>query len=340
VRYHLLFSNTAFKRDIDDPKTIQDFVALVRTPERLKLLLVLTAADIRAVGPAVWNAWKCALLRDLYRRAEQCMGTGEVELKHQQIGQLRRDLWSRLRGWSAHDVDVYLEQGNPGFFANFDLARHAVIARMMREAQQATLPLVMDTKHHFEHSVTEIIICTEDRPGLFSRFAGAIALSGANIISAKIFTLKNGMVVDVFQIQDVLGQVFDRPDKLAKMSVYIEQALSGELSLTEMFASRSPSFTNPSVNAMSVIPHIIIDNEASNVCSVVEITAADRPGLLYDITNTIAELGLSIVTAHISTYGTQAADVFYVKDAFGMKITHATKLKQIKAALLGTIGGG
>ena len=337
VRYHLLFSNTAFKRDIDDPKTVQDFVALVRTPERLKLLLVLTAADIRAVGPAVWNAWKGALLRDLYTRAEQCMGTGQVQLKKHQAGQFKQDLRERLVGWNECDVDTYLEQGNPSFWANFDLARHAVIARMMREAETMKLPLLVDTQHHYEHSISEIIVCTYDQNRLFSKISGAMSLAGANIIGAKIFTLKNGMVVDVFQIQDAVGQVFDRPDRLAKMSVYMEQALSDELDITQMFADRTPIYANPSHSAVASAGQVIIENDASNVCSVIELTGTDRTGFLYEITHAIAALGLSIVTAHISTYGTQIADVFYVKDIFGMKITHDTKLRQVKDALLATI---
>lgn len=334
VRYHLLFSNTAFKRDIDDPKTIKDFVALVMTPERLKLLLILTAADIRAVGPAVWNAWKGALLRDLYKRAEQAMGTGEVQMKQHQTGQFREDLKKRLTGWSDEDIDHYLEQGSPSFLANFDLSRHAVIARMLKEAKSISMPLLLDTHHTYEHSITEIIVCTYDHPGLFSKIAGAMALAGANIISAKIFTLKNGLVVDVFQVQDVLGQVFDRPDRLAKMSVYMEQALSDELDLSQAFRDRKISYTNPSRNAVVLPGQVFVENDASNIYSVIELTGQDRPGFLYQITRAIAELGLTIAGAHISTYGTQVADVFYVKDNYGMKITHASRLKQIQQNLL------
>jgi [protein-PII] uridylyltransferase len=337
VRHHLLFSNTAFKRDIDDPKTIQDFVALVRTPERLKLLLILTAADIRAVGPTVWNAWKGALLRDLYKRAEQCMGTGEVELKKHHASQFRTDLLQRLAGWKEADIDAYLEQGNPSFWANFDLSRHAVIARMMKQAKSMSLPLLLDTHHTYEHSITEIIVCTYDQNGLFSKIAGAMALSGANIINAKIFTLKNGMVVDVFQVQDAMGQVFDRPDRLAKMSVYMEQALSDELDIAEAFRERQSQYINPSSIAVPLPGQVFIENDASNICSVIELSGQDRTGFLYDVTSAIAELGLSIATAHISTYGTQVADVFYVKDIFGMKITHRTKLMQVREALLRTI---
>lgn len=337
VRYHLLFSNTAFKRDIDDPKAVQDFVAMVKTPERLKLLLVLTVADIRAVGPATWNAWKASLLRELYRRAEQCMGTGDVEIKQHQTRLFKDDIAKLLPSWPAQEVEQYLEQGNPTFLASFDPPRHAAIARMMQEAQRMQLPLVLDTQHDYERSITEVILCTYDQHGLFSRVTGAMSLAGANIINAKIFTLKNGMAVEVFQVQDTVGQVFDRADRLAKMSVYIEQALSGELDLAQAVARSGPAFVNPSRHAVPTPGQVFIDNDASNICSVVELSGYDRPGFLYQITRTMTEQGLTIATAHISTYGTQAADVFYVKDVFGMKLTHEQKLKQVREALLEVI---
>jgi [protein-PII] uridylyltransferase len=338
VKQHLLFSNTAFKRDIDDPKTVQDFVAIVQSPERLKLLLALTVADIRAVGPGVWNGWKAALLRELYRRAEEAMGAGEVELKRHQAGQFREELLKLLPGWTPRDIDGYLEQGSPTYWMSFDLPRHAIVARMIKGINANTSPLLIDTQHDYERSITEIIVCTYDQHALFSKIAGAVALAGANIITAKIFTLKNGIAIDVFQVQDTAGQVFDRSDKLAKMSVYMEQALSGELDLAAAFAKRAKGRSG----SRSVVPmtgQVFIENNASNIASVIEMTGQDRSGFLYDVTSSIAKLGLSIVTAHISTYGTQVADVFYVKDIFGMKITHETRIKEIRAKLLQAIGG-
>lgn len=333
VRYHLLFSNTAFKRDLNDPKTIADFVAEVQSPERMRLLLILTVADIRAVGPAVWNEWKATLLRDLYTRAEQFMGTGHVVMPRQQTEQLRADLRARLPGWSEEELDDYIEQGNPGFWNACDVSHHATIARMLRQAQHMKLPLLIDTQHDHVRGITEFIICTFDQHELFSKIAGAISLGGANIINAKIFTLKGGMAIDVFQVQDVSYKAFDRPDRLAKVAVYIEQALSGELKLADMLAKRSLPL-DKSRNVFTIPGQVFIANNASNIYSVIELSGRDRAGFLYDVTRAIAELGLSVATAHISTYGTQVSDVFYVKDIFGMKILHETKLRQVRERLL------
>jgi [protein-PII] uridylyltransferase len=339
VRYHLLFSNAATKRDLNDPKTIQDFVESVQSPERLKLLLALTVADIRAVSPAAWNAWKGALMRDLYNRAEQYMGTGKIELKQQQAGYFLEDLRKFLIGWNDSEIEHYIAQGNPSFWASVEPARHAVIARMMRQYVATEQPVFLDTQHNYERSITEITVCASDKQGLFSMVAGAMSLAGANIINAKIFTLNNGIAIEIFQLQDLSGDVFDRPDRLAKMSVYIEQVLSGELNIPESFAKRATPYLKARSKAVPLLGQVLIDNDASAIHSVIEFTCRDRAGLLHDVTAAIAELGLSIVTAHISTYGTQVVDVFYVKNNFGMKIVHENKIKQIQEKLFSVMNG-
>jgi [protein-PII] uridylyltransferase len=339
VRHHLLFSNTAFKRDFNDPKTVQDFVAQLQSPERLKLLLVLTVADIRAVSPNVWNAWKGVLMRELYTRAEHAMGTGEVVIKQQQVHWFREDLKRALTGWSDAQIDDYLGQGTASFWASIEPDRHIAIARMVREAQRAEQPVLIDTHHDYERSITEVTVCTHDRPALFSMIAGAMSLAGANIINAKIYTLKNGVAVEIFQLQDLAGDVFDRPDRLAKMSVYIEQVIGEELDLSHEFASRASGYLKSRKNAVPLPAQVLIDNDASNIHSVIEVTGRDRSGILHEVTRTMAELGLSIATAHISTYGNQIADVFYVKDNFGMKISHETKIKKVRSSLLVVMSG-
>ena len=340
VRQHLLFNHTATKRDLNDPKTIHDFVENVQSPERLKLLLVLTVVDIRAVSPIAWNAWKGVLLRELYSRAEQCMGTGKVELKPHQTNHFQDELRKLLGGWKENEIEHYLSLGNSSFLASAPPSRHAAIARMVRQSESMEQPVLLDTQHNYERSITEITVCTPDRNGLFSMVAGAMSLAGANIINAKIFTLKNNLAIDIFQLQDLSGDVFDRADRLAKMSVYIEQALSGELNIAQEFAKRSTPYMRSRGKAVPLLGQVLIDNEASNVHTIIEFIGRDRAGLLYDATRVIAEMGLSIVTAHISTYGTQIADVFYVKDNFGMKIIHCDKIKQIQEKLLAVVSSG
>jgi len=338
VRHHLLLSNTVFKRDVTDPKTVQDFVGEVKHSERLKLLLVLTVADMRAVAPGVWNHWKGALMRDLYHRAMDAMGSQPATSRARQDEQFMQKLSQRLPDWPERTIAEYVALGSAAIWTACDIDRHALIARMLSDAQSETMPLAIHTEHHYEHRVTDMTLVAADQHGLFSKIAGAMSLAGANITGAKIFTLKNGMAVELFQVQDMAADVFDAPDKLAKMSVYIRQVLSGELDLNMAFGKRLREWRWPETAMQPITTQVFVDNEASEQHTVIELTGRDRPGFLYQVTRAIADLGLSISTAHISTYGLQVADVFYVKDQFGMKITHEAKLKTIKETLLETVG--
>lgn len=336
VREHLSMSRIAFKRDIDDPKTIQDFVALVQSPERLKLLLALTVADIRAVGPTVWNAWKAGLLRELYQRAFDVMTGGLSSIAHStrvksSQANLRAEL-TRL-GWTSEDIDAHLVRGYPSYWTTYDTPIHLRHARLVREAEAVRAPLTVEPRVDTQRAVTEITVYTGDHPGLFSQIAGAMAISGANIVDAKIITLANGMALDTFCIQDSDGGAFDSPAKLAKLATCIEQVLSGRMRLDRELANRKGKLPSRA-HVFKVPPRALVDNKPSRAHTVIEVNGRDRPGLLYDITNAMTNLGLQISSAHISTYGERVVDVFYVKDVFGHKIEHDRKLEQIRASLL------
>lgn len=333
VRNHLLLSNTAFKRDLNDPKTISDFVMLVQSPERLKLLLVLTVADIRAVAPGVWNEWKGSLMRDLFNRSMRAMGSGDAILRPYDPRLIRQAILDALPTLDEGSLDHYLSLGSASFLSGCSITQHIAIARMLLIEDAGASPIRTHIWHDEKSFVTEIIICAQNRPGLFAMLTGAIALSGASIIGAKIFTLKDENVVDIFHLQDMAGHSFNRPSMLAKMAVYIEQALAGNLDLPQALLHRAQPYEAHKSNLLARKGAVFLENDASSVSSVIEIAAADRIGLLYDVAHALNELGLSIVTAHISTYGTQAADVFYVKDAFGMKITHPDKIRAVREAL-------
>ncbi|MGE0746982.1 MAG: [protein-PII] uridylyltransferase [Rhodospirillales bacterium] len=335
VRYHLAMSNTAFRRDLNDPKTIADFVEIVQSLERLRLLLVLTVADIRAVGPNVWNAWKAALLRDLYYAAEEVITGGHaVEGRTARIDRARERLSAALAqaGWAAADVEAQLARGYPSYWLACDTETQVYHAGLVREAERRAAPLTIDTRVDRYRDATDITIYTSDHPGLFAQIAGAMAINGANIVDAKIFTLTNGMALDTFSVQEAGGGAFDNPTKLAKLSSHIEQTLAGRLRPTQELAKRPPLPARTRV--FNVIPRVLIDNKASRTFTVVEVNGRDRPGLLYDVTRALTDLGLQIASAIVSTYGERAVDVFYVKDVFGLQITHEGKLKQIRETLL------
>ncbi len=323
----------AFKRDIDDPKTVADFVELVRSPERLRLLLVLTVADVRAVGPNVWNDWKATLLRELFHRAEDLMSGGlEARGKDQRATAARDGLRAALTDWSDQDFEAHAARVHNSYWLACDAETLVHHARLLQKAERAREPLTVDARVFPDRGVSEVTIYTADHPGLFSQIAGAIAVSGANIVDARIHTLNNGMALDTFSIQDRDGGTFDRPDKLKRLTASIEMALSGRLRLREALrqAPALPSRTQ----VFKVAPRVLIDNKASRTHTVIEVNGRDRRGLLHDVTRALTETSVQISSAKVSTYGESVVDVFYVKDLFGMKIEQAEKLKRIKAALL------
>ena len=336
VREHLSMSRIAFKRDIDDPKTLSDFAAHVQSPERLRLLLCLTVADIRAVGPTVWNAWKAGLLRELYLRAYEVMtgglsGTARGARVKAAQDSLRAELLKLA--WPPEEIEAHLARGYSSYWTTYDTATHLRHARLVREAEAVRAPLTVEPRVDTHRAVTEITVYTGDHPGLFSQIAGAMAMSGANIVDAKIITLANGMALDTFCIQDSDGGPFDSPGKLAKLSACIEQVLSGRTRLDRELAARKGKLPSRA-HVFKVPPRALIDNKPSRNHTVIEVNGRDRPGLLYDLTNAMTNLGLQISSAHISTYGERVVDVFYVKDVFGHKVEHDRKLEQIRLTLL------
>src|SRR5205807_4270609 len=286
VRWHLLMSSTAFKLDIGDPQTIQNFVERVQSPERLKLLLVLTVADIRAVGPKVWNGWKAALLRELYHQAIEVISGGfSEEGQNSRMAAAQAAVRRLLPDFSEAEFTTFVSRGYPFYWLSFDAATHARHARLMREAEASGAPLTVEKRVDPHRSVTEITLYTADHPGLFSRIAGALAVSGANIVDAKIMTMSNGMALDTFRVQDSAGGAFDRPDKLAKLAVVFENVLTGdlkphrELARPSAFPSRTQVFT--------VTPRVLLDNKASGSHTVIEVNGRDRPGLLFELTRAL-----------------------------------------------------
>jgi len=333
VRNHLIFSDTAFKRDVNDPQTLADFIAKVQSVERLRLLAVLTAADIRAVGPGRWNAWKGALLRELYHRAEEVLTGGhEAEGKAARVSAAQDALRASLDDWLGEDIERFTTRLFPPYWLAFDSAAHARHAHLVRDADARGAFLELDTRVDEKRAATEITLYAKDQPGMFAAVAGAMAAAGASIVDAKVFTTSDGMALDGFWVQDAIGGPFDDAERLALMLSLLEQALAGDPAFDSALDGKRDLPARR--RAAHVISRVLVDNRASSKHTVVEINGRDRPGLLYDIGRALTRLGLSIVTAHISTYGAQAVDVFYVKDRYGLQVTKDAEIERVRARLL------
>ena len=336
VRHHLLMSSTAFKRDLADFKTILDFVETVASPERLRLLLILTVVDIRAVGPNVWNNWKGQLLRDLYEGAEEVLRLGHKQTgRSERIAAKQATLAADL-GWLDADFAAYARRfGDPYWVAEpADVLLKN--ARQVAGADAGALPLSIACVVDEASGTTLVSIYAADHPGLFYRIAGAISLGGANILDARIHTTRDGQALDNFVVADPLGRPFAEAAQLSRLVRTIEDVLTGKVRLADKLAARPLARRRAEV--FRVAPNVLIDNRASNRYTVVEVAALDRPALLYSLTHALFSARLTIHSAHIATYGERATDTFYLTDLTGEKIDNPVRLRGLEKRLLEIAG--
>ncbi len=337
VRYHLAMSNTAFKRDLSDYKTILDFVELVKSPERLRLLLALTVVDIRAVGPNVWNSWKGQLLTDLFNQAEELLVAG-----HKETGRIERITAKQTQlgetlGWSEAQFRKHAKR----FFDAYWIAEPPEIlvanAVLCQNTDRLRETIGVHVSQENVRGSSLLSVYVPDHPGLFYRLAGAITLAGASIVDAKIHTTRDGMALDNLTIQSVLGGRFDDPQKIARLKPLIEDALANRVRLSDLL-NKKPVLRGKA-EAFDSEPAVLIDNKASNRFTVIEINAIDRPALLFSLTYAFFHSKVTIHSAHIATYGERAVDVFYVTDLTSEKITNTNRLKALERRLFEAAGG-
>ena len=337
VRYHLLMSATAFKRDLSDFKTVLDFTELVQSPERLRLLSVLTIVDIRAVGPGVWNGWKRQLLADLYDAAEEVIRLGHKQRgRAERIDAKRAELAKGLE-WPQETFDAYARRLPDSYWVAEGIDILERNARLIAAADAAQKPLSIAADADPQRGATLVTIYAGDHPGLFYRVAGAIHLAGGNIIDARIHTTRDGMAVDNLLVQDPFGQAFDDPMRLKRLAQTIEDALAARNQLASRLAAKPPPRTR--AHAFAVVPNVLIDNRASNRYTVVEVNAGDRPALLHALAYALFQAKVTIHSAHIATYGERAVDVFYVTDLLGDKIEASARLRTLERLLLDAASG-
>ncbi|WP_109355135.1 [protein-PII] uridylyltransferase [Sphingorhabdus sp. EL138] len=330
VRHHLLMSAMAFKRDLSDFKTIQDFVSQVKSIERLRLLTVLTVVDIRAVGPGVWNSWKRQLLTDLFQAAEEMLLLG-----HKQRG--RKERIAEKKAVLSEALDIPKIQfsklarrlTDPYWIAEpDDIIAHN--ARLMLRAGDDSLAISADA--YPERGATLVTIYAADHPGLFYRIAGGIHVAGGNIIDARIHTTRDGMALDNFLVQDQHSQPFAEDTQLTRLKRAVEDALANRSKLTTKLEARPLAHSR--AGAFNIVPNATVDNDASNRFTVVEVTAQDRPALLNELAYALFESKVTVHSAHIATYGERAVDTFYITDLLGGKIEAKTRLNNLKKRLV------
>ncbi len=331
VLQHLLMSNTAFKRDLSDPKTVEDFVAEVQSLERLRQLAILTSVDIRAVGPGVWNSWKGQLLGELYDLSHERLRLGHTRnYRAERVDAQREDVRAAL-GENSHLLDKDERLLDDSYW----IAEPAdVIARNIVQyfaARKLDEELSIHCEYDEDRGATLVTVIAADHPGLFTRIAGGIHLAGGNIIDARIHTTRNGYAIDNFLVQDPLGRPFNESEQMGRIKQAIDDALANRGEMVPRLAARP--LPRARSKAFDVKPRVVFDNEASGRFTVIEVHARDRSALLNRLGRALFEAQIIIHSAHITHYGESAADTFYVTDLVGGKITGTDRLKTIATAL-------
>ena len=333
VEVHLVMSTVAQSRDLSDRKTIENFAAVAQSLERLKLLTILTTADIRAVGPGVWNGWKAQLMRTLYYETEPVLTGGFSEVNRaQRVAVAQAEFRAQLSDWPSEELDAYIARLYPAYWLKVDLPHKLDHARFVRTTEAAAKKLATSVGFDAARGVTELTVFAPDHPWLLSIIAGACALAGANIVDAQIFTTTDGLALDTIAVSRKFEQDNDEARRAARIGEAMEKALRGELRLPEIAAKRAPP--KGRLKAFAIEPEVSVNNQWSNRYTVVEVTGLDRPGLLYELTTTLSKLNLNIASAHVATFGERVVDVFYVTDLLGAQITTPARQAAIKRPLL------
>jgi [protein-PII] uridylyltransferase len=329
VAHHLTMSHIAQRRDIDDPKTIESLAEVCKTPERLRMLYLLTCADMRAVGPGVMTGWQAQILWDLYARTLARLAGGQRDRPTREA--VAQRVAAAMRGEVPRTtLAAHLAMLSERYLATTSPQRIAAHLRLLdRLAEEGVL--ATELFHHPDLGSSELVVATRDVPGLFSLIAGTLAAQGINILSAQIHTRADGIVIDTFQVNDPFGEAVTEEARWRRTLEALRRVLRGEVSVEDLLARRRA--VHPGPEAVAGPPKISLDNQLSDSHTVLEVKCPDRVGLLYVITRTLSAHGLDIGSARIATEIDQAYDTFYLTDRQGRRLEDDSAMARVRESL-------
>jgi len=335
VQHHLAMTVISQRRDLQDMQMIAQFAELMEMSENLKMLYLLTFADVRAVGPDVWSNWKGQLLQELYEKTFDFLEKGDfyLEKRSEKVRKRKRKIKQIL---AEEFPESRVSRAINNLSTRYLLSYHSweIVKHMRLSLSRGKKSLALQVEQQPEGKYTEIVLSTLDLPGLFALIAGVMTAHSINILGAQIHTRRNGVVLDVLQVNSPTGEIVDNMEKWQRVEQDLVAVIEGRAYVEDLVAKRHEPTYLVTREKPRRPNRVEIDNEVSENYSVVDIFAHDKVGLLYDITRTLNSLGLYIAVSKISTKVDQVADVFYVHDIFGQKVTLPEKLEQVKAALL------
>lgn len=345
VRNHLLMSHLAQRRDLGDPKVIVDFARTLGDRVNLHNLYLATFADMRASSNSAWTEWRGELLQELFERTSEFLETGGDD-PNRAIEQVEARIEARMEaarrelgglGVAESRTDAFFEMMPRRYFVNHtprQIARHARVMFSLGAHRRMSTSI-----RHMRGGFSEFIICTHDVHGLYADVAGSLAAAGINILGSHVYTTRTGLALEVYRVSTPAGGDEEREEVLVDLEKILERVLGGDLDLAELLVKRRRRLGRGNLRAGSQPPAVSMRNDVSDFYTVVDITADDRLGLLYDLTRTIAEHGLEIYVSKATTVLDQVADTFYLKDAERRKVTDPAALAALQQALLQAASG-
>ena len=332
VKYHLLMSNIAFKRDINDIETIRSFCDEVQSAERLRLLYVLTVVDIDAVGPNIWNEWKENLLTTLYEESLLLISGGsESKSGKLRIEAAKNILRSKLRKWDNKKFEKYVYRFYPSYWTNLDVELQERHAHLIENADNNKEKFSVHFHSLRKRKITEASIYTQDHHGLFARMCAGLALAGTSILDGRIVTTRDGMAINTFLINT--SDLLNNKSRLEVFRNTLFKTVFEERSPKQLIDELENINRTSRRDVIKIEPRVLVDNLSSKTHTIIEINAKDKVGLLSSVSAELFDLGLQISTARISTYGLRAVDVFYIKDITGRKVVDEKKINTIRLRL-------
>lgn len=340
IRHHLLLVETATMRDLNDEKTVINCARTIENKERLRMLYLLTWADSKATGPRAWNEWIANLVQELFFKVLHILEQGELASSDasRKVKQTRAGVFKETPSeWSSQDLEYCFEMMPPRYLLNTSprtIIRHLTLVRKLKERQkhQNSTSFLLDAEENESSNCWVVTFLAKDRPGIFSDIAGVLALHNINILSADIYTWREGTVVDIFNVTNPLDTIF-ADETWKRIQRDLKNIFRGKLYLPYRLSQKNvPSLVSAHTKHARP-PRVVVNNESSDFFTVIEVFAEDRIGLLYQITHTLTNLRLDIRVAKIATKGDLIADVFYVRDLEGQKVEDEDQVEEIRAAL-------
>ncbi len=336
VLHHLLMSKTAFRYELGDPKIISDFTKKVQSEERLKLLLVLTVADIKGVGPEIWNDWKGSLISELYLKSLDILIKKHTDNNIMKVAKTPKELFKMhlsKNNLKTSEITKYCNNFYNNYWEifNFDkiVSHFEIFTKMKNDLNKFKIHLFIENKLQ----ATELLVIAPDHHGLFSLISGLVAASGYDVVSAKIITRSDGYALDTFFIQNKERKPITDNYLSKKLIRTITQGLEGNFNIEKALSKKWEEIP-ARFRAVKAPTRVIVDNKTSDSYTILDIKCKNAPGVLYKITKVITSLGLQINTANVSSYGDRVVDIFYLKNAFGSKVDDDITIKKVKSLIL------